>query len=333
MKYSFLESQQNAIFLRLNTPNFIALKHVSLIRLQMLETSKTAFFLCSKIPCISSLFLALACISCQSSDNNWVKLTEEETFHYLVSSSSPFEGVLFESSTGTQMPQIDTALLLYGWYHLSMWRDSTNHERIKFLLHPGDFESEIFMIRVQEYADFKTTPTVEVEVDCKDYATILDSMLYWDQGVRKGEFQGDMFDIDFRNQSYLIKLVDQCGLPDHNEVGDEGLIAMALVSLHTWNTTQNQFYPFIKECTEKKLLNPHFWATLVDRILVSNERMQVFGTQLTEHETTGTLSLDPVRDMANLEARRAAHQLISMEEYMSLFELNWPLEKDSTSID
>jgi|GEM_PF-1574068 len=295
-------------------------------------TSKIIFLLFSKTSCIYSLFLVLACISCQPADINWVKLTEEETFQYLVSASSPFEGVLFENSRGQQIQQIDTSILLYGGYRLSMWRDSTNQERKKIRLNPGDFESEIFMIRVQEYADFKSTPTIEVEVNCDNYASLLDSMFYWDQGIRKGAFQGDMFDIDFKNQSYLIKLVDQCGLPDYNLVGEEGLIAMALVSLHTWNTTQNQFYPFIKECTQKKLLNPHFWATLVDRILVNNDRMQVFGTQLTEDETTGTFTLDPVRDMAYLEARRAEHQLISMEEYMALFELSWPLKQDSSSI-
>ncbi|NET32505.1 MAG: hypothetical protein F6K19_10910 [Cyanothece sp. SIO1E1] len=155
---------------------------------------------------------------------------------------------------------------------------------------------------------------------------MLDSMLYRDQGIRNGTIEGTMFDIDFKNQSLLIKLVDECGWPTFEQVGEKGFTAMSLVALHAWNTTQTQFYPIIKECTERGLLNPHFLATLVDRILVSHQRMQVFGTQLTEDEATGTLSLDPVRDIERLEDRRADHDLISMKEYMAMFGLNWPLE-------
>lgn len=274
----------------------------------------------------SSLVVLLITVSCHQEEQNWIKLTEEQTYQYLINTPSPFKDLEFRDSLGKKITNIDTALVRYGWYQLSMWIDSTKHSRKRILLGPGNYESEIFMIRVQGYADFKTTPMADVEVDCRTYATLLDSMLYWDQGIRNGTIEGTMFDIDFKNQSLLIKLVDECGWPSFEQVGEEGLTAMALVALHAWNTTQTQFYPIIKDCTEKGLLNPHFLATLVDRILVSNERMQVFGTQLTEDEANGTLSLDPIRDMEGLEARRTDHGLISMKEYMALFGLNWPLE-------
>ncbi len=274
---------------------------------------------------ISGLLLLLAVASCHHEDDRWVELTEEQTYQYLTQSKYPFENIEFVDSLGKSIMVIDTSLLRYGWYQLKMWLDSTDHNNKRIRLSPGNYESEIFMIRVQEYADFKTTPMADVEVDCAEYAILLDSMLYWDQGIRQGTIEGAMFDIDFKNQSLLIRLVEECGWPTYEQVGEKGLTAMALVALHAWNTTQTQFYPVVKECTEKGLLNPHFLATLVDRILVSHERMQVFGTQLTEDETTGTLSLDPVRDIDGLEDRRALHHLISMAEYMAMFGLDWPL--------
>lgn len=275
----------------------------------------------------SSLLIA---VSCHQTNHNWIKLTDEQTYQYFINSTSPFTGIELVDSLSAKIETIDTTLLWYGWYKFTMWQDSIDSSKKQILLSQGDFESEIFMIRVQEHADFKTTPMADVQVHCDKYAMLLDSMLYWDQGVRNGTIEGAMFDIDFKNQSLLIKLVDECGWPTFEQVGEKGLTAMALVALHAWNTTQTQFYPIIKECTEKGLLNPHFLATLVDRILVSHERMQVFGTQITEDEATGGLSLDPVRDMDKLEDRRADHHLISMKEYLAMFGLTWPLVQESS---
>ena len=57
-------------------------------------------------------------------------------------------------------------------------------------------------------------------------------------------------------------------------------------------------------------------SLLQDRVLVAEDKPQIFGTQLYFDETTGTLELFPIEDAANVDARRREVGMGPLAEYV-----------------
>ncbi len=57
-------------------------------------------------------------------------------------------------------------------------------------------------------------------------------------------------------------------------------------------------------------------SLLQDRVLVAEDKPQIFGTQLYFDETTGKLELFPIEDAANVDARRLEVGMGPLAEYV-----------------
>lgn len=64
------------------------------------------------------------------------------------------------------------------------------------------------------------------------------------------------------------------------------------------------------------------FALLQDRMLMHEEKPQIYDTQL-KSDATGALALWPIEEEAHVDQRRAAMGLPSMEAYLKLFNLEY----------
>ena len=123
-------------------------------------------------------------------------------------------------------------------------------------------------------------------------------------------------EIDRRNTLRLRDIVDAYGWPKKSEVGEEASKAAQLLVQHSAFEHQKYLLPSIKEAVWEGEADASSMAMLEDDILVAEGNDQIYGTEITNSPDYG-LMLYPVQDPENINARRHAVGLPTIEEYIS----------------
>ena len=155
---------------------------------------------------------------------------------------------------------------------------------------------------------------------------VLVEMARADQAARAGltaarasdtAFMRNMARVDSVNAAHLREILARFGWPTRSMVGAKGASAAWLVVQHS---------AALQEEGERLMLaappgevSPSDLALLIDRRLVSQQRPQRYGSQLTPF-VNGTTSFYPVEDPAGLAERRAAAGLPPLADYVRMIE-------------
>lgn len=124
--------------------------------------------------------------------------------------------------------------------------------------------------------------------------------------------------IDAKNLIRLKEIISEFGWPGQSLVGRDGSIAAFLILQHADHETQVEYLPIVRVAVEAGELARSAFAMFQDRILVTEGKPQVYGTQLYRNDTTGDLELFPIEDEANVDARRMEIGMIPLAEYVKL---------------
>jgi len=91
-----------------------------------------------------------------------------------------------------------------------------------------------------------------------------------------------------RNDSlYLLEFMSlekKFGWPLQSEIGEHAVSGAFLVIQHADLKTQQEYLPVVRAAMKKKEINPGFYALLKDRILVSKNKQQKYGTQMNNRQ-------------------------------------------------
>jgi hypothetical protein len=123
-----------------------------------------------------------------------------------------------------------------------------------------------------------------------------------------------MYELDARHTARMKAIVAQHGWPTRSLVGREGATAAWLLVQHA-----DADSAFQRKCLELMRAAPSDevsaseLAYLMDRVLVNEGKLQLYGTQFWLQE--GKMVPRPIEDEAELDRRRAEAGLISMHEY------------------
>lgn len=71
----------------------------------------------------------------------------------------------------------------------------------------------------------------------------------------------------------------------------------------------------MREAVKNGKARPYNLALLEDRILITQGKKQIYGSQVRQNETTGKNEFFPIDDEINVNKRRASVGLDSIEEY------------------
>jgi hypothetical protein len=136
-----------------------------------------------------------------------------------------------------------------------------------------------------------------------------------------------LLQIDHSNTKWLKEVIDKYGWPCRSMVGDDGAHSAWLLVQHADNDRE-----FQKSCLEmmKKLapqgeVSKSDLAYLTDRILVAENKKQIYGTQF--HSVSGKMEPAPIEDEENLDKRRKEAGLPSMAEYRQVVEKTYSQKK------
>lgn len=124
--------------------------------------------------------------------------------------------------------------------------------------------------------------------------------------------------VDAKNMARLKEIVARHGWPGPSLVGREASSTAFLILQHADHETQVEYLPVVQAAVEAGEFRRDHFALLQDRILVSEDKPQIFGTQLYLDDTTGKWELYPIEDEANVDARRRELGMMPLAEYVQL---------------
>lgn len=127
-----------------------------------------------------------------------------------------------------------------------------------------------------------------------------------------------MYLTDSKNDSRIREIVRQYGWPGPDLVGPDGAGAAWLIVQHAPYELQKQMFPLVEAGYRAGTIRGGDYALLLDRILVREDRPQVYGSQAKPFGPNGEVVLEPIEDEAHVDQRRATEGLPPLAEYREM---------------
>lgn len=129
-----------------------------------------------------------------------------------------------------------------------------------------------------------------------------------------------MAETDQKNQETVFEILDTFGWPEN--LSDSANKAIFLVVDHAELKAQKKYYPFIEHSAATGILAQSYAATLQDRILMHENKKQIYGTQTVSFTYDGQTEyyVWPVKNPEELDTRRTEIGLPPMASYIEMFQ-------------
>ena len=184
-----------------------------------------------------------------------------------------------------------------------------------------------FLLLSQPQAQQSVEPSVkEPALRLELLARVKQDQAIRDELIRKGmaiperAILARMETIDTANTALVREIVRQHGWPSPALVGKDGAEAAFLIVQHSDYAFQKEMLPLVEKAYRCGGLSGQSYALLLDRVLISEHKPQVYGTQAKRFEEWkgGEPALQPIEDEANVDKRRAEVGLSTLAEYRDL---------------
>ena len=137
-----------------------------------------------------------------------------------------------------------------------------------------------------------------------------------------------MGDKDSINLVKVTAILDKYGWLGIDDIGEKANTALFIVIQHADGDTaiQRKYLPMMREAVRHKKAQPDQLALLEDRVLTNQGKPQIYGTQVHAGKN-GKNVFFPIADERNVNKRRAAVGLESLEVYARYFGIDYHLPK------
>lgn len=156
-----------------------------------------------------------------------------------------------------------------------------------------------------------------IEVDCARTGEILDEVYETDQGNRRGDVPFSKWaKDDHHNQELVISIIEKCGMPTLDEVSEHQMNALWLVLQHSDHDLQKKYWPQVKQAVENGDLKKSQYALMKDRLLMSEGKPQLYGSQIYNGK------LYKLADPDSVDHWRAEMGMEPLADYLRRFGIN-----------
>ena len=105
-----------------------------------------------------------------------------------------------------------------------------------------------------------------------------------------------------------------------------------LVIQHSDLKVQEKYLPMMREAVAKKKASSSSLALLEDRVALRQGKRQIYGSQIGRKPNGGDYYVSPLEDPDNVDKRRVAVGLGSLESYISRWNIKWDVEAYKTML-
>lgn len=164
-------------------------------------------------------------------------------------------------------------------------------------------EDEMLQILVEEAYGYED-PFPFVKINCDSLEEILTAVYRSDQGKRTINVPESEINDPFEDKTTVVNIIRQCGIPNKNDISENALIAIFYVFQHSTSDIMAAYYPYIRESASSGNMKLRWLAMMKDRLLLSHEKQQIYGTQYSEDPVTNKTTLSPLRNPEMVNKRR-----------------------------
>lgn len=197
--------------------------------------------------------------------------------------------------------------------------------------------------RWQQLIDLMQSTKQAIEKDYdKALVTMLDKIYFDDQSTRRQirtmekkhgrnspemkAFWQTILKKDSLNLIKVSRILDTQGWPGKQKIGQRGTTTLFLVIQHSNLKTQQKYLPMITKAMKHGNLPKRQYAMFYDRLVLGQGKRQLYGTQLAMSKESNKPYVLPLEDPKNVDKRRAAMGLNTMQENLNRWNLIWDVE-------
>jgi hypothetical protein len=259
------------------------------------------------------LLSLLPFFSCQKPDFGPLqKLSVEELVQQHQDSVFSLSETIFRSEDGRNVSEEEVAALKEGTLAIDYYVDSLGVIR-EGIVRKASFEDYITRILIAniDFDPAKDVPVLSFNCDSLKYQ-MRDVYKFQQEEWSGYEESNPLGFFDFE-RAKIVSIVNQCGFPNVELLGKKGLSIFWLMIQHSEAPLMAHYYLEIKRLVKEGDLHEEDLALTTDRLLMNNDYLQVYGSQLLNGE------LYPIENAETVDQRRDSLGLASLEEYLEYF--------------
>ena len=129
--------------------------------------------------------------------------------------------------------------------------------------------------------------------------------------------------INDKNQSELAILIEQKGWPKISNVGNRAATTAFIIIQHSDLEKQKKYLPTIEKLCREKEADWSEYALMYDRIQVSENKPQKYGSQVKYNEQTKSYELYPLEDETKVDQWRKEIGMIALADYVATWNIQF----------
>ena len=162
-------------------------------------------------------------------------------------------------------------------------------------------------------------------INCFDLPNILEAVSKRDHENRVNEI---IPEIDRKNLEIVVSIIENCGMPTAQSIDKKHIATIFLVLQHGDNYHRKKYFPLIEKAVENGDLQKSDYALMKDRILVSDGKPQIYGTQVISGTTdSNKLEVAEIEAPEYVDQRRAEMGLPPINDYLKMWDISLDIEQ------
>jgi hypothetical protein len=224
-------------------------------------------------------------------------------------------------------------LIAYSGTIIGVWLSSERKKglsrilKIWLVIIPVSLIIFLTFISIREDAKLNKSLVADLEtifMDDQKYRN-QNQVIEWSEGDIKS-LTRKINETDSINLIKVTNIIDKYGWPGEDIIGRQGNSALWAVIQHSSTEIQEKYLPVMREAVINGNARASQLALLEDRILINNEKEQIYGTQI-RIDSTGKKEFFPIEDERNVNKRRLSVGLEPIQWYAKSIGFKYRLPK------
>ncbi len=173
------------------------------------------------------------------------------------------------------------------------------------------------IITVNKFVENKQ-PIKPHPINCFDLPNILEKVRKADGLNRVDEINPLIYR---KNLEIVVSIIENCGMPSSTYIDKKHIATIFLVLQHGDNYHRKKYFHLIEQAVKSGDLQKSDYALMKDRILVSDGKPQIYGTQLTSiYEDSNKFEVYEIENPQYVDQRRAEMGLNPINDYLKMWD-------------
>ena len=128
---------------------------------------------------------------------------------------------------------------------------------------------------------------------------------------------------DESNLARIEEVIAEFGYPGRSLVGPSNMGTAFLVIQHSNQEAQEKYLPVLKQAADDGELRWSSVALLIDRVLLGQDKKQMYGSQIHSDDTTGEYFFGPIENPFQIDSVRNTVGLGPLQDYADHWNFKW----------